>query len=128
MTQPMQVRLCDRLLSGYSQPKRCNLPAVVIVDAGTPYALPLCAEHAAEYDASRLAPVPDSPIAAPTFYHYLGQWPDDYAAGGWSIDRLAEDLRRRGFEHDPWASPGRLARYLEAEGLPMTPAASEVPA
>ncbi len=82
MTQPMQVRLCDRLLSGYSQPKRCNRPAVVIVDAGTPYALPLCAEHAAEYDASRLAPVPDSPIAAPTFYHYLGQWPDDYAAGG----------------------------------------------
>ena len=124
--QPMQLKRCDRLLSGYSQPTYCNRQAVFILDPGTPYALPLCAEHAAECDASRLALVPDSPITAPTFFHYVGQWPNDYAAAGWSIDRLAEDLRRRGFEHDPWGSPARLARCLEAEGLPMTPAAPEV--
>lgn len=57
MPQPMQTKLCDRLLSGYSQPKRCNRPAVAIVDAGTPYALPLCAEHAAECDPGRLTPI-----------------------------------------------------------------------
>lgn len=124
--QPMQLKRCDRLLSGYSQPTHCNRQAVSILDAGTPYQMVLCAEHAAEYHVSRLAPVPDSPITAPTFFHYVGQWPDDYAAAGWSIDRLAEDLRRRGFEHNTWASPARLARYLEAEGLPMTPAAPEV--
>ena len=68
----------------------------------------------------------DQPMTASTFYHFLGQWPADYAQPGWSFDRLAEDLRRRGFAQDPWADPTRLGKYLLAEGYPMTPAAPEV--
>ena len=60
-------------------------------------------------------------IEAPVFYHYLGQWPDDYARPGWTPQRVRDDLRRRGWRGPLANNPAVFIDYLEAEGLhPMT--------
>ena len=60
-------------------------------------------------------------IDAPTFYHYFGQWPDDYARPGWTPQRVREDLRRRGWRGHLANNPALFIDYLEAEGLHPMP-------
>ena len=57
-------------------------------------------------------------INACQFFHYLGQWPDDYAAEGWTPARVRDDLRRRGWRGPLANNPAAFMCYLEAEGLP----------
>ena len=60
-------------------------------------------------------------IDAPTFYHYFEQWPDDYARGGWTPQRVRDDLAQRLWRGPLANNPALFIDYLEAEGLePMT--------
>ena len=60
-------------------------------------------------------------IDAPTFYHYFEQWPDDYARGGWTPQRVRDDLVARRWRGPLANNPALFIEYLEAEGLePMT--------
>ena len=56
-------------------------------------------------------------IDAPTFYHYFEQWPDDYARGGWTPQRVRDDLAQRLWRGPLANTPALFIEYLEAEGL-----------
>ena len=56
-------------------------------------------------------------IDAPTFYHYFEQWPDDYARGGWTPQRVRDDLAQRLWRGPLANNPALFIEYLEAEGL-----------
>ena len=60
-------------------------------------------------------------IDAPTFYHYFEQWPDDYARGGWTPQRVRDDLAQRLWRGPLANNPALFIEYLRSEGLePMT--------
>ena len=60
-------------------------------------------------------------IDAPTFYHYFEQWPDDYARGGWTPQRVRDDLAARRWRGPLANTPALFIEYLRSEGLePMT--------
>ncbi len=73
--------------------------------------------HPVEDDLSTIG---DSEMSAPRFYHYLGEWPDDYARAGWSPARVREDLAARRWRGPLANNPGLFIDYLIAEGLQPT--------
>ena len=65
-------------------------------------------------------------IEAPVFYHYLGQWPDDYARTGWTPQRVRDDLAQRLWLGPLANNPAVFIDYLIAQGL--MPDANPTPA